>query len=357
MLQASAGAPIAKRPAAAEPQESDGGLSGRADHPFAEFIRTIGRGPTLSRSLTESEAAEAMGMILEGRVEPEQLGAFLVVLRLRGETPAELAGFVRAARAKLAVPKELRADLDWPSYADRHKQLPYFILAALLLAETGVKVAMHGIAGVGPVTTPKTLAALGLAPACSFQDAARALEAGKFAYLPVDSLCPSLGALFMLRPVLGVRSPANTFCRELNPLGARYQLQGVFHPTYLPVHRETARLLGQPRTAILKGGGGEVQRNPEKPCRVATLSGGVAGEENWPALLPAVRFPWRDEPLDPAGVVALWRGEREAPAAEAAITGTVALALKLTGKAGTPDQAEGRAAALWQDRPKAKYGH
>jgi len=355
MFPVRAGAPMTRRPAA-EPQGRDGGPSGRGDHPFAEFVRTIGRGPTLSRSLVEAEAAEAMGMILDGRVEPEQLGAFLVVLRLRGETPAELAGFVRAARAKLAIPDELRADLDWPSYADRHKQLPYFILAALLLAEAGVKVGMHGIAGVGPVTTPKTLAALGLAPAQTHREAARALAADNFTYLPIDSLCPPLGALFTLRPVLGVRSPANSFCRELNPVGARHQLQGVFHPAYLPVHQETARLLGQPWTAILKGGGGEVQRNPEKPCRVATLSEGVAGEETWQAPLPGTRFPWRDEPLDPAAVVALWRGERQAPAAEAAITGTVALALKLMGKVDAQDEAERQAAALWQDRPKTKYG-
>ena len=68
-------------------------------HPFAEFLRTIGRGATLGRPLDEAEAEQAMAMILDGAVEPVQLGAFLLVLRYRTETPAELAGFVRAARA------------------------------------------------------------------------------------------------------------------------------------------------------------------------------------------------------------------------------------------------------------------
>ena len=325
-------------------------------HPFACFLRTVGRGRHLSRSLSEEEAAEAMAMILAGEVAPEQLGAFLLILRYRGETPEELAGFVRAARARLDLPGDLGVALDWPSYADRHKQLPYFVLAALLLAEAGIKVALHGIAGSGPVTTPAVLDALGLTPAESFVLAARQLEQGNVAYLPVEPLCPPLAGLFALRPTLGVRSAANTFGRELNPLGAPCQMQGVFHPTYLPVHRDTARRLGQPRAAIFKGGGGEVQRNPEKPCRVVLVTGDEAAEDEWPALVPGARFAWRDEPLDPALVVALWRGERDCAAAEAAVVGTAAIALKLLGRAETQLAAQDLAEDLWRDRPKRKYG-
>jgi anthranilate phosphoribosyltransferase len=214
------------------------------DHPFATYLRTIGRGPNLSRPLEADEAEAAMEMILTDRVEPAQLGAMFLVLRLRGETPAELAGFVRAARQALPAGCDGLAELDWPSYADRHKQLPYFVLAALLLAENGIRVAMHGIAGVGPATTPAVLAALGVAPAADLDDAARTLDANGFAYLPLDRLHPALDQLFMLRPVLGVRSPANTFARDLNPLGAPAQIQGVFHPTYIPVHQEAVDLLG-----------------------------------------------------------------------------------------------------------------
>ena len=125
-----------------------------AAHPFAEFLRTIGRGATLGRPLDETEAEQAMGMILDGAVEPVQLGAFLLVLRYRTETPPELAGFVRAARVRSVAADGIAVDLDWPSYADRHKQLPYFVLAALLLAGHGVRVLMHGIEGEGTVTTP-----------------------------------------------------------------------------------------------------------------------------------------------------------------------------------------------------------
>ncbi len=69
------------------------------DHEFAQFLRTIGRGPRLSRPLDRAEARAALRLVLEGRVDPVQLGAFLLVLRYRGETPEELAGMIEAARA------------------------------------------------------------------------------------------------------------------------------------------------------------------------------------------------------------------------------------------------------------------
>ena len=106
----------------------------QGDHAFAGFVRAVGRGKQLSRSLSEAEAAEAMGMILDGQVEAEQLGAFLIVLRYRGETPQELAGFVRAVRNWLRMPIALTADLDWPSYADGHRQLADALSTTLAVA-------------------------------------------------------------------------------------------------------------------------------------------------------------------------------------------------------------------------------
>ena len=50
------------------------------------FLRTVARGPTLSRALDAAEAEEAFGLILDGQALPMQVGAFLLVLRRRGET-------------------------------------------------------------------------------------------------------------------------------------------------------------------------------------------------------------------------------------------------------------------------------
>ncbi len=80
----------------------------REPHPFARFINILGRGKTLTRSLTIEEAEEAMAMILRGETLPEQLGAFLMLLRVKEESPAEIAGFVRAARALTRRPRTRR---------------------------------------------------------------------------------------------------------------------------------------------------------------------------------------------------------------------------------------------------------
>jgi len=319
-------------------------------HDFARFIRAIGRGATLSRPLTQDEAREAMAMILAGAVAPEQLGAMMIVLRYRKETPEELAGFVEASRAAMAPIPSVDVMLDWPSYADRHKQLPYFVLAARLLADSGIRILMHGIAGEGPVTTPKALAAVGVEASADPAAAARRLEADNIAYLPLENFCPQLLRLFALRPILGLRSPANTFARMLNPFGARHQMQGVFHPNYLATHQAAARQLGQPFLAAFKGGGGEVQRNPEKPCHVVTLEDGAPGEQDWAALAPNARYPWREEPLDPAGLRDLWTGAHDAAPPVAAVVGTVAVALRLLGKAKSPEEADAAALALWAER-------
>lgn len=329
------------------------------DHAFASYLRTIGRGPTLSRPLERHEAREAMRLILDGDADPVQIGAFLLVLRYRGETAEELAGMAEAARRHIADPAETApAELDWPSYADRHRQQPWFVLAALLLAEAGVKVLMHGIAGYaeGYAPTRPVLAALGLRPCGSLAEAAARLERENLVYVGLERFCAPLDRLFDLRPVLGVRTAVNTLARALNPLRAPAQLQGVFHPPYQALHRDIALLEGQPSAAIFKGGAGEVQRNPLKPCRVVRVRDGAAAEEEWPALLPDLAHRWREEPLDPAHVVALWRGETARPAPEAAITGTVALALSVLGRAPGMAEAQDMAEAMWRERPRRKYG-
>jgi anthranilate phosphoribosyltransferase len=328
------------------------------EHPFATYVRALGRGRHLSRPLEEGEAEAAMRLILAGAVEPVQLGAFLMLLRYRGETAAELAGFVRAARAHLGPAPACPVDLDWPSYADRHKQLPWFILAAALLAENGVKILMHGVAGEsdGYAPTRPVLERLGIPVCRSLGEAAARLREENLVYVGLEHLCPPLQGLFDLRPLLGLRSAVNSLARALNPSGAPHQMQGVFHPPYVALHQETAQRLGQPHAYVFKGGGGEAQRNPEKPCRVGVVRAGDRFDEEWPAMVPKEGYPWREEPRDPERVAALWRGELDLQAPAAAAIGTAAMALRLMRRAESVEAAQAMAADLWARRPRAKYG-
>lgn len=328
------------------------------EHPFAQYVRIIGKGPNLSRPLTEQEMYEAASMIMAGRVEPLQLGAFLCILRMRTEVPEEGAGFVRAVRDSLQRPDPMpEVDLDWSSYSGKKRQLPWFLLAVLLLARNGVRIFMQGTEGHTPgrVYTRQALEFLGLPIAGSLAEAAGQIENSNFAFLPLAQLAPRLQEIIDLKPVLGLRSPVNTFGRMVNPFNAPHEIQTVFHPNYRDVHRDTAAMLGQKHMAVFKGEGGEVERRPQKPVLVQSLHDGVLDEEEWPALM-AEDSVKTDEDMDLNRLKTVWSGEEEDPYADAAVTGTAAIVLRLIGRADSPDDAISKARALWDGRDRSGFG-
>ncbi len=326
------------------------------DHPFAAYVRILGRGRKLSRSLTMAEAEDAMAMILKGAVLPEQLGAFMMLLRVKEETPEEIAGFVRAARASFALPDPApQADLDWSSYAGKRRQLPWFLLAALLLSQNGVRLFMHGTEGHTPgrLYTREVLEALSLPVARSLAEAGRHLAARNFAYLPLEHLSAILHHIIELRPILGLRSPVHTVARLLNPLGAPCILQGIFHRAYMETHQLAAQLLGEEHMAVFRGEGGEIECRPNKSFEVRSLEEGVSSRELWSPLLPESPQPV-DEDMAVDRLLSIWRGETQDDYALAAVIGTVAIACKALGRAGTCAQARDAAKAMWRARDKER---
>lgn len=322
---------------------------------LAQVLGIIGRGPGRSRPLTRSEARDAFAALLAGTALDVQAGAFLLLMRYRGETAEELAGLVDAARAHIGPAPEgvHRPALDWPSYAaGRTRGLPWYLLAARLLGEAGVPVLMHGdndlqTGGVGAL---QGLSALGLSPAADLPEAADRLGREGFVYLPLAGLSPDLKRLLDLRSVLGLRSPVNTLVRHLNPLDAPATLIGVFHPNYLDSHAEASLLLDAGRwLGVVKGAGGEGERRPHKPVDLRLVEQGTSKVEHWPALLAAAPA---DSPDDPARLAALWRGEAEDAEGETTVIGTAAVALRIAGRAATPSDADALARSLWSDRQR-----
>ncbi|GAB6140033.1 glycosyl transferase family protein [Methylosoma difficile] len=326
------------------------------EHPFAEIVRILGKGKKGSRPLTQDEAYRAMKMILADEVLPVQLGAFLMLMRIKEETPEELAGFVLAARESFNLSADDGlVDLDWSSYAGKRRHLPWFLLAALLLAENGVKVFMHGASGhsAGRLYTENMLGYLGLTAANSISEAREQLQERNFSYLSLEHFCPKLHEIIELRPILGLRSPVHTLVRLLNPFNASYSIQGIFHPSYRPVHQQAAALLQQPHMAVLKGEGGETERNPDMECLVQSVHQGELLDENWPALF--ARRHIKPELLDPEQLALIWKSDSEDEFAEMSIIGTTAVALKLLGKADSQEQAQALAQHFWQNRNKQAF--
>lgn len=326
------------------------------EHPFAPYIRIIGKGPRLSRPLTRQEAFEAGTMILNEEVDPVQLGAFLCILRVRTEAPEEGAGFVDAVRAKVNKPQSLpQVDLDWPSYAGKVRQLPYYLLAALALADSGVKIFMHGVEGHtdGRLFTAQTLRELGLSVCKDMEDAAHQLQNENFAYLSLDKINPVLQKIIDLKSTLGVRTPVNTFARMTNTFDATNVFQCITHTAYREIHRDCADLLGQQRMCVFKGEGGEIERRPAKPVTIQFLIDGERFEEDWPAFLDNDQAA-HDEEMDISRLAKIWQGQDTHPYALAAINGTMAIALRLMGKAEDEPSAHKMAQDIWANRQKDK---
>lgn len=324
-------------------------------HPFAEYIRILGRGKKGSRNLTQDEAFRAFQMILNNDVEPEQLGAFLMLVRVKEETPEELAGFVQAAKSVISYDQTATIDLDWSSYAGKRRQLPWFILSALLLASNGIKVLMHGLKGRKDdrVYTPDALAAFGITPCTSLNEAAKQAHTDGFAFIELQTLIPKLSELIDLRDILGLRSPVHSLSRLLNPLNAPHVLQGIFHPGYKAIHRDTAALLNLPHASIIKGDGGEIELNPDIDNEVFTVNNGTCGHETWPAMFRERHL--KDQTMDTSRLVKVWRGEFNDEYGEAAVVLTTATALKLLQKEHDQTSALTLAQSWWDKRQKDKY--
>ena len=324
-------------------------------HPFAQYVRILGRGKKGSRSLNFDEAEHAMSMILSAQVEPIQLGAFLMLLRVKEESPEELAGFVSAVRKSLPpCPEALKIDLDWSSYAGKRQQQPWFLLAIMALADAGVRVLIHGSAGhtAGRLYSETALAQLGFGTSNNWQQVSTAIEQNGFAYYPLAALCPALESILHLKAVLGLRSPANSLARLLNPASAKYSLHSVFHPRYSEIHQQTLALLGQSDSAIFKGDSGEIERKPDATLKVLAIAQGAPCEQLWPRLMEG-----RSEKLDTLDaqvLAAFWRGQQADEYGELAVTGTLAVALKLLGRADNQDEAMQLAQETWSARNRSR---
>jgi anthranilate phosphoribosyltransferase len=324
-------------------------------HPFAQYVAILGRGKTKQRHLTQKEARASMGMILDGQVLPEQIGAYLMLLRLKEEAPEEIAGFAQATRDRLDLPANLpRVDLDWSSYAGKRIQLPWFILSVMVLVAQGTRVVMHGTEGhtAGRLYTRGIIEMLGMPVAETLAEAAAQVEARGFSYVPLEVMSPTLRNLIELRPIFGLRSPVHSFTRMINPFSAPAMMQGIFHRGFMDIHSGAARLLNQPCATVFRGEGGEIERRPNKPTQVwMTLGAEEPIVENWPQLLDDAHQP-ADEDMDPTRLIEVWAGRDTDPYAVASITGTLAIALRTMGRAASIDEAEALARQMWDDRAR-----
>ena len=315
---------------------------------LAPYVQILGRGKGRARSMTFDEARAAMTAILADDAPPEAVGAILMLMRMKGETADEIAGFTAAARDVLGPWPGAAPALDWPSYAaGRTRGLPWFLLSARLVARAGVPVLLHGWNSHQGrnASVRDALGQAGIAQAPDMAGAADALARDGIAYLPLEGFAPGLMRILRLREVFGLRSCINTVLRMLNPGRAEAAVQGVFHPPYRELQADAGAILGQGELTVLKGGGGEFERHPAKDIEIYGLRGGApwAGRTGTAAEGHRRLGDGRD---DPQALADLWDGTLDDDFARAVVVSTAALALETAGVDAPAETAE----RLWHDR-------
>lgn len=328
--------------------------------PFQFYIQTIGRGQKRRRSLTKEEAKDAMRQILNGSVTPMQIGAFLMLIRVREETPEEAAGFVEAIREKMAAP-QCEVDVDWGSYAGKRRQLPWFLLALTLLTKNGYRVLLHGVVGndSNRLYSQAIAEQLGWPVADNLDEAKRLIEKVGYCYLPLENFSPEVKILMGYRDELGLRSPIHSLARMLNPFQARLSVHGVFHKGYDDIHQQAASYLTDPLTAAFCGDGGEADVRPDRKTEIK-LTENVLEKVNdvahnqsdsWSTFLPKIVT--ETDPtkkcLDSEWLMKVWRGKAQDQYGEASLLHAMTVVLTSLENM-TFEEAHEKALQFWTER-------
>jgi anthranilate phosphoribosyltransferase len=222
---------------------------------ISQYIKEIGRGKEGARSLTREQATDLFGQILDGTVSDLELGGFCLAMRIKGETPEEMAGFLDATHLRLhCLPDTGTRTVVLPSYNGARKLPVLTPMLALLLAREGAAVLVHGTATEDRrVSSEAVFAALGYEATRSPE----ALAPGAFAFVPTEVLHPGLKRLLDVRRTVGLRNPGHSLVKLMNPCqGAALIVGSYTHPEYAVSMAETFALVGA-HALLLRGTEGE----------------------------------------------------------------------------------------------------
>ncbi len=233
---------------------------------IAKYIKEIGRGKDGARALSRESAADLFGQVLDGAVTDLEIGAFCLAMRIKGETAQEMAGFLDATYARMqSVPTGPRPLIVIPSYNGARKLPLLTPLLALLLARQGLRVLIHGAASESTrIFTADVLAALDIPAATAISP----IGEGELVFMPTALLCPGLQRLLEVRRVVGLRNPAHSLVKLMNPAkGDCLLVSSYTHPEYALSMAATFELM-QSSALLLRGTEGEAVADPRRHPRI-----------------------------------------------------------------------------------------
>jgi anthranilate phosphoribosyltransferase len=248
---------------------------------FRQLIAKVGSGEHTSTGLSREEAGEAMALMLSGRLDPAQLGAFLIAHRIRRPSPEELSGMLDTYRA--LGPKLMtggrRAIAFGVPYDGRTRTAPLLPLVALTLAAAGLPVVLHG-SGPMPVkygvTLEELFGALGLAWAgLTLEAVQERLDRHNLALTHQPSHFPAAEALVATRDLIGKRPPVASLELLWTPhQGDRLLVSGFVHPPTEQRAWQALRACGEEEVLTIKG----LEGSTDLPTTRAGIAARLRGE-------------------------------------------------------------------------------
>lgn len=290
--------------------------------PITHILKHIARGAAGARSLDRASARTLMASVLSGQLTDLELGAFVIAMRMKGETLDELCGFLDAVQLRCLLLHSPGPVAVLPSYNGARRLPNLTPLLALMLAQAGARVLVHGpLHDPARVTSAEIFRNLGLAPARHEADVHTAWASHQPAFMATGTLCPPLQALLDVREVVGLRNAGHSVAKMIQPFGAQRVLRLVnfTHPEFGALMTAWAQ---QERAdaLLLRGTEGEPVADPRRRPRMDVyLDGQVCAAASCPAqegalsdmpLLPAER----DASSTALFVQSLLAGEKPMPA-------------------------------------------
>lgn len=230
--------------------------------------------------LSAGEAEAAMNVIMTGQATPAQIGAYLIALRMKGETVDEITGSARAMRAN-ALKVEL-TDRSTPIYdtagtgGDGANTFNISTAAAFVIAGAGRKVAKHGNrAASSRCGSADVLSALGVNLELTPPQVARAVDEIGIGFMFAPKFNPAMKYAIGPRKEIGQRTIFNVLGPLTNPAGADIQIMGVYAPSLTEPLANVLSDLGARAALVIHGAGGTDELNPCGLNRISHLKDGA----------------------------------------------------------------------------------
>jgi anthranilate phosphoribosyltransferase len=234
--------------------------------------------------LSPSEAESVMGQIMSGEFNDTQIAGFLVALRAKGETAAEIAGFARAMRSKMTpVPVTTTAIDLCGTGGDASGTFNISTAASIIAAGAGVKVAKHGNRSMTSKSgSADVLAALGVDITMEPGKVAECIDQIGLGFMFAPALHPAMKYAIGARKALAIRTVFNVLGPLCNPATVKRQVMGVFDGDLTGLLAEVLQRLGTEAAFVVHGEDGLDEITTTGKTRVQALKqDGTISVETW----------------------------------------------------------------------------